>query len=180
MIDSIHVHVLLAYSDWKVMCRAANATVSMPRWAEPWRHMVVVVCLWVSEWVIPWDSCSHFLRDRWKLRPKTCNASLTQYYLEMKLVNFGLVALLLSYGMIYSPWRQLPAIQSSAKSKSHTAGCLSTGQFNLYNESDDNPSEIRRTRLPKLHSLSFSYLSITQTACNWRCGLIWHPPPQIT
>ena len=180
MIDSIHVHVLLAYSDWKVMCRAANATVSMPRWAEPWRHMVVVVCLWVSEWVIPWDSCSHFLRDRWKLRPKTCNASLTQYYLEMKLVNFGLVALLLSYGMIYSPRRLLPAIQSSAKNKSLTASCLSTWQFNLYNKSDGDQSETRRTRLPKLHSLSFAYLSISRTACNWRRGLIWHPPPQIT
>ena len=72
----------------------------------------------------------------------------------MKLVNFGLVALLSSYmyGMIYSPQRLLPAIQSSERNKSLTAGCLSTGQFNLYNKSDGNPSEIWRTRLPKLHT----------------------------
>ena len=126
------------------------------------RHTVVVVCVceWVSLWVIPRDSCSHFLRDRCKLRPETCNASLTQYYLEMKLVNFGLIALLSSYGMICSPRRLLPAIQSPAKNKSLTAGCLSTWQFNLYNKSDGDLSETRRTRLPKLHSLSFAYLSI--------------------
>ena len=100
--------------------------------------------VFASEWVILRDSCSHFLHDRWKLRPKTCNASLTQYCLEMKLVNFGLVhvALLSNYGMIYSPRWLLPAIQSSAKNKSLTAGCLSTGQFNLYNKSDGSPSEI--------------------------------------
>ena len=42
---------------------------------------------------------------------------LTQYYLEMRLVNFGLVALLSSYmyGMICSPRWRLPAIQSPAK-----------------------------------------------------------------
>ena len=141
------------------------------------RHTVVVV----SKCVIPRDSCSHFLRDCWKLRPRTCNASLTQYYLEIKLVNFGSVALLSSYGVICSPRRLLPAIQSPAKNKSLTTGCLSTWQFNLYNNSDGHPSEIWRTRLPKLHSLSFAYLSITRTMCdNWRHGLIWHPPMQIT
>ena len=123
----------------------------MPRWAKPRRHTVVVVC--VCECVIPRDTCSHFLRDRWKLKSKTCNASLTQYYLEIKLVNFESVALLSSYGMICSPRRLLPAIQSPVKNKSLTAGCLSTWQFNLYNNSDGDPSEIRRMRLPKLHSL---------------------------
>ena len=138
------------------------------------------VCLWVSVRVILRDSCSHFLRDRWKWMPKTCNASLTQYYLEMKSVNFGLVALLSSYGIIFSPRRLLPAIQSLAKNKFLTAGCLSRWQFNLYNNSDGDLSESQRTTLPKLHSLSFAYLSITWTAYNWRRGLIWHAPPQIT
>ena len=36
-----------------------------------------------------------------KLSTVTCNASLTQYYLEMKLVDFGLMALLWSYSVIY-------------------------------------------------------------------------------
>ena len=148
------------------------ALLVIPWWAEPQRHTVVVVCLWV----ILRDSCSHFLCDHWKLRLKTCNASLTQYYLEMRLVDFGLVALLSIHGMICSPRWLLPAIQSPAKNKSLTPGCLSTWQFNLYNKSDGDQSEIRRTRLPKLHSLSFAYLSITRTMCNWRRSLIWHPP----
>ena len=139
--------------------------------------VVVCVCEWISEWVIPQDSCSHFLHERWKLRHETWNASLTQYYLETKLVDFGL---LLSYGMISSAWQLLPAIQSPAKNKSLTAGCLSTWQFNLYNKSDSDLSEIWRARLPKLHSLSFAYLTISRMACNWRRGLIWHPPLQIT
>ena len=105
----------------------------MPQWAEPQRHTVVVVC--VSEFVILQDSCWHFLRDRWKLRTETCNASLIQHYLEMKLVDFGLVALLWSYGVICSPRWQLPAIQSPVKNKFPTTGCLSTWQFNLYNKS---------------------------------------------
>ena len=46
----------------------------------------------------------------------------------------------------------LTAVASSpAKNKSLTTGCLSTWQFNLYNKSDSNQSEIQRTRLPKLH-----------------------------
>ena len=61
-----------------------------------------------------------------KLRTETCNTNLMQYYLEMELVNFGLVALLSSYGMICSPQWLLPVIQSPTKYKSPTAGCLST------------------------------------------------------
>ena len=53
-----------------------------------------------------------------------CNASLSQCYLEMKLVDFGIVALLLSYGVIYSPRWLLPAIQSSASNKIPTTGYL--------------------------------------------------------
>ena len=97
----------------------------------------------------------------------------------MKLVDCGLVALLWSYGVIWSPRWLLPAIQSPAKNKSHTTGCLSTRQFNLYNKSDGDSNEIQRTRLPKLHSLSFAYLSILLTTCNWRRGLIWHPPHKL-
>ena len=55
---------------------------------------------------------------------------------------------------------------------------LSTWQFNLYSISDilQQSSEIQRRRLLKLHSRSFAYLSILQTAYNLRCSLIWHPP----
>ena len=134
-----------------------------------WRYTVVVVCVCV----ILWDSCSHFLHDRWKLKPKTCNASLTQYYLEMKLVNFGLVALLSSYGMICSPRQLLPAIQSPAKNKIPTTGCLSTWQFNLYNKSDGDQSEIQRTRLPKLCSLNMDRVQL-------RAQPNLAPIPQIT
>ena len=54
---------------------------------------------------------------------------VTQCYLEMKLVDFGLVAFIVElhvYGVIRSPRRWLPAIQSPAKNKLPTAGCLST------------------------------------------------------
>ena len=136
----------------------------MPWWVEPQRHTVVVVC--VSELVIPWGSCWHFLHDRWKLRTETCNASLIQHYLEMKLVDFGLVALLWSYGVICSPRWLLPAIQSPAKNKSPTTGCLSTWQFNLYNESDFDSSEIQRMRLPKLHSLSLRHVQMKARPAN--------------
>ena len=44
-------------------------------------------------------------------------------------MTFGLVALLLSYGLICSPQRLLPAIQSPAKNKFPTTGCLSTWTF---------------------------------------------------
>ena len=50
------------------------------------------------------------LHVRWKLSTETCNASLTQYYLEMKLVDFGLVALLWSYGVIYVRLLTLTAV----------------------------------------------------------------------
>ena len=69
----------------------------------------------------------------------------------MKLVDFELVGLLSSYGAVCSPRQQLPAIQSPAKNKFPTTGCLSTWQFNLYNKSDGDQSELQRTRLPKLH-----------------------------
>ena len=122
----------------------------MPWWAEPaggiWQSSCVCVCHSARY-------CSHFLHHRWKLRTEMCNASLTQCYLEIELMNFGLETLLLSYGMICSPWQLLPAVQSPAKNKSLTTGWLSTWQFNLYNKSDGNQSEIQRTRLPKLHCL---------------------------
>ena len=80
------------------------------------------------------------------------------------------------YSMICSPWQLLPRIQSPVKNQSPITGCLSTWQFNLYNKSDSDLSEIQRMRVPKLHSLSFVYISIPRTMCNWRQhGLIWHP-----
>ena len=61
-----------------------------------------------------------------------CNASLTQCYLEIELANFGLETLLSSYGVTdfvltsRGGLALLPAVQSPAKNKSLTAGCLST------------------------------------------------------
>ena len=56
------------------------------------RCVCVCVCVCVSVLVIPWDSCLHFLRVCWKLRPETCNVSLKQYYLEMKLLYCWVMA----------------------------------------------------------------------------------------
>ena len=70
------------------------------------------------------------LRVCWKLSTETCNASLTQYYLEMKLVDFGLVALLWSYGMIYVQLLTLTAVfhcPESVKEQAAYKGLL----FNL-------------------------------------------------
>ena len=55
----------------------------MPWLVEPQKHTVVVMCVLV----IPWDSCSHFLCDHWKSTAETCNASLTQYYLNWNRVG---------------------------------------------------------------------------------------------
>ena len=57
-------------------------------------------------------------------------------------------------GVKRSPRQLLPAINSWAKIKLPTADYFSTWQFDLYNKSDGNQSEIQRTRLPKLHSLT--------------------------
>ena len=124
-------------------------------------------------------SVLNFLRHHWKLRTETCNASLKQHCLEVKLVDFGLVALLSSYGVICSPRQLLPAIQSLVKNKFSTTGCLSTRQFNLY-KSDGNSSEIQRTRLSIKATQPKFRLPQHTTACNWRRSLIWHPPLQIT
>ena len=61
-------------------------------------HTVVVVCLCVC--LCRELSRVHSLPPI-ELSTETRDASLTQYYLEMKLVDFGLVALLVSYGVIY-------------------------------------------------------------------------------
>ena len=69
------------------------------------------------------------LRIRWKLNAETCNASLIQYYLEMKLVDFGLVTLLWSYGVIYVrllTWRLFFTVRKPSKSKLPTKDCFST------------------------------------------------------
>ena len=70
------------------------------------------VCVWVSVGV-----CVCFCRKLSRARSQhllksaeTYNASLTQYYLEMKLVDFGLVALLWSYGVNYIRLLTLTAI----------------------------------------------------------------------
>ena len=66
----------------------------------------------------------------WKLSAETCNASLTQYYLEMKLVDFGLMALLWSYGVIYVRLLTLTAVfrcPESVKEQAAYKGLL----FNL-------------------------------------------------
>ena len=127
-------------------------------------------------------SVLNFLCHHWKLRTETCNASLTQHYLEVKLVDFGLVALLSSYGVICSPQQLLPAIQGLVKNKFSTTGCLSTRQFDLYKKSDGNSSEIQRTRLTIKATQPICKFRLPQhtTACNRRHSLIWHPPLQIT
>ena len=51
----------------------------------------VYVCVCVCVLVIPQESCLHFLHDHCKLKAETCSASLIQYYLEIELVNCGLV-----------------------------------------------------------------------------------------
>ena len=129
----------------------------------------VCVCVWVCHSA---RYCSHFLRHRWTLRTEICNASLTQCYLEIELVNFGLEALLLSYGVICSPWRLLPAVQSPAKNKSVTTGCLSTWQFNLYNKSDGDQSEIQENETAKATQPTSAYHGPREGAAR----LIWHPP----
>ena len=123
----------------------------MPRWAKPTeaygsrRRVCVCVCVCVCHSA---KYCLHFLCHRWTLRTEMC---LTQCYLE---IEFWIRDFLLSsYGVICSPWRLLPAVQSPAKNKSLTTGCLSTWQFNLYNKSGGTRSEIQRMRLPKLRCL---------------------------
>ena len=70
------------------------------------RHTVVIVCLCVSAESVP----ELVLHVHWKLGAETCNVSITQCYLEMKLVDFGLVALLWSYGVIYVRLLTLTAV----------------------------------------------------------------------
>ena len=59
-----------------------------------------------------------------------------------------------------------------------TADYFSTWQFNLYNKSYSDLSEIQRTILSKLHSLASSYAGKHEWLwiCIWRCGLSWHLP----
>ena len=116
-------------------------------------RVIMYVCVCVL--VLLLDSCLHFLHDCWKLKAKTCIASLTQCCLEIEC----------------SPRLLLPAIQKPGKNKSLTTGCLSTSQFNLYNKSDGDQSEIQRMRLPKLHNLSFAYHNIPWTACSSRAQI---------
>ena len=88
-----------------------------------------------------------------------CNASLTQYYLEMKFVDFGLVALLSNYGVICSPLAVASNPESSEEQIPHNRLLINmTVQSVLYNKSDSGQSEIQRT-------LSFAYLSIPRTVC---------------
>ena len=103
----------------------ANRSLCFGGWSPPEAYGSHCVYVCVCEWVCHSTRyCSHFLRNRWTLRTEMCNASLTQCYLEIELVNFGLETLLSSYGVICSPWRLLPAVQSPAKSKSLTTGLL--------------------------------------------------------
>ena len=59
----------------------------MPRWAEPQRHMevVVFVCMSVSLCVIL--QCA-FLRNGYKLSNESCNATIAQHSTTAKLARF--------------------------------------------------------------------------------------------
>ena len=86
-----------------------RSTFVMPWWAEPRgirQSSCVCVCACVSAESFP----ELVLRICRKLSAETCNASLMQYYLEMKLVDFGLMALLWSYGVIYVRLLTLTAV----------------------------------------------------------------------
>ena len=126
----------------------------MPWWAESYRHTVVIMCVceWVSE---SFREIAVRVSPRsLKIKNWNMQCKVMQYYVEIELVNFGLEALMLSYGMIYSPWKLLLAIQSPAKKKSLTTGCLLTWQFNLYRKSDSDQSnpenENAKATQPKL------------------------------
>ena len=56
-------------------------------------HVCVCVCVCLCVCVSAESFPELILCIRWKLSTETCNASLTQYCLEMKLVDFRLVAL---------------------------------------------------------------------------------------
>ena len=62
--------------------------------------------------------------------------------------------------------------QSRVQQRTQT-GCLSTRQFNLYNKSDGNTSEIQRLRLPKLHSLVL--LVSCPPPFSTHCKKVWSP-----
>ena len=89
--------------------------VVMLRWAEPqsWRHMVVTVCGLVSH------SVRQLFTSPWLLKIKAWNmqCKLNTVLVWNEIGGFRLAALLSSYGMICSPRRLLPAIQSPAENK---------------------------------------------------------------
>ena len=89
-----------------------------------------------------------------------CNASLTQYHHEMPGIGDFWIR-----GFTVNLWRDLLTLMpvasnpgSSKKTNSHNR--LLINMIALYNKSDGDLTEIQRKRLPKLHSLSFAYLSM--------------------
>ena len=137
--------------------------------------MVVVVCVLSVSFrkiLFVFSPQSLNIKD-WNVQ---CKLNAMLLYLEKEMVNFGLETLLSSYGVICSPWVMMVVASSPESSEEQipVTGCLSTWQFNLYNKSDGDQSEIQRTRLPKTMQPNWvAFLSISR---NWRRGLIWHPP----
>ena len=110
----------------------------MYQWVSEWVMYEWVSDVWVSEWVSEWVGHLRktFPHDHWKLRTEMCNASTTHYYLKMKMVNFGLEALLSSYDIICSSWQSLSATKSPVKSKLYTtSNYLSPWKVHLYHKS---------------------------------------------
>ena len=86
-----------------------------------------------------------FLHNTRELSAETCSASRTWNPLEKKMnkINFRNKTLFYSYSMIGSHSRLFLAIKLTAKINLPKADYFSTWQFNLYDKSDGNPSEIQ-------------------------------------
>ena len=89
--------------NWNTQCKLIAVLLCLGGWSpEAYGSRRVFVC--VSAESFP----ELVLRVHWKLSAETCNASLTQYYFEMKLVDFGLwlyCGVMAWFAFSCSPWR---------------------------------------------------------------------------
>ena len=133
------------------------------------------VCLWVSE-----SFCEIAVRispQALKIKAWNMQCKLNAVLSWNEIGGFWISSFIVELWHDLLTSMAVAAIQSPTKNKFPTTGCLSTWQFNLYNKSVGDQSENQRMRLPKLNSLSCAYRDSVR---NWRHGLIWHPPLQIT
>ena len=92
-------------------------------------------------------------------------------------LDFRVNLLFLSYCVIWSPWRPLTAIQIPVKSKLPTTNYLTLWKVHLFYKVDNNPSEILRTNVSKLSSVSPASYCVEQVC---PCINIWHTPRLFT